>query len=170
MKTCTNTGGSEALSPELLYKINAYWNAANYLSVVQLYLKDNPLLRKDLAMSDVKSMLLGHWGTTPGQNFIYVHLNRVIKKYDLNMIYISGPGHGGPALAGNTYYRYSRDTGQCTTQKRDASSSLANDCIQIAQRLDRGKGSGWHTNRRSIPRPPNSSAGGHTAPRPSKDS
>ncbi len=91
------------LSKELLGKMNAYWRAANYLSVGQLYLHDNPLLRKPLKLSHVKSMLLGHWGTTPGQNFIYVHLNRVIKKYDLNMIYISGPGHGGPALVGNTY-------------------------------------------------------------------
>jgi len=91
------------LSRELLSKMNAYWRAANYLSVGQLYLRDNPLLRKPLKLSHVKSMLLGHWGTTPGQNFIYVHLNRVIKKYDLDMIYISGPGHGGPALVGNTY-------------------------------------------------------------------
>ena len=91
------------LSPELLKNINAYWRAANYLSVGQLYLRDNPLLRKPLKMSDVKSMLLGHWGTTPGQNFIYVHLNRVIKKYDLNMFYIAGPGHGGPAIVGNVY-------------------------------------------------------------------
>ncbi len=91
------------LSKELLNKIDAYWRAANYLSVGQLYLRDNPLLRKPLKLSHVKSMLLGHWGTTPGQNFIYVHLNRVIKKYDLDMIYISGPGHGGPALVGNTY-------------------------------------------------------------------
>ncbi len=91
------------LSKELLKKMNAYWRAANYLSVGQLYLRDNPLLRKPLELSHVKSMLLGHWGTTPGQNFIYVHLNRVIKKYDLDMIYISGPGHGGPALVGNTY-------------------------------------------------------------------
>jgi xylulose-5-phosphate/fructose-6-phosphate phosphoketolase len=91
------------LSKELLRKINAYWRAANYLSVGQLYLRDNPLLRKPLELSHVKSMLLGHWGTTPGQNFIYVHLNRIIKKYDLDMIYISGPGHGGPALVGNTY-------------------------------------------------------------------
>ena len=83
--------------------MNAYWRAANYLSVGQLYLRDNPLLRTPLELSHVKSMLLGHWGTTPGQNFIYVHLNRVIKKYDLDMIYISGPGHGGPALVGNTY-------------------------------------------------------------------
>ncbi len=91
------------LSKDLLSKMNAYWRAANYLSVGQLYLHENPLLRKPLKLSHVKSMLLGHWGTTPGQNFIYVHLNRAIKKYDLNMIYISGPGHGGPALVGNTY-------------------------------------------------------------------
>jgi xylulose-5-phosphate/fructose-6-phosphate phosphoketolase len=91
------------LSPELLRKMNAYWRAANYLSVGQLFLYDNPLLKQPLKFSHVKPMLLGHWGTTPGQNFIYVHLNRVIRKYDLNMIYISGPGHGGPALVGNTY-------------------------------------------------------------------
>ena len=83
--------------------MNAYWRAANYLSVGQLYLCDNPLLREPLKLSHVKSMLLGHWGTTPGQNFIYVHLNRIIKKYDLDMFYIAGPGHGGPALVGNTY-------------------------------------------------------------------
>jgi len=94
---------NKPLSKKLLCKINAYWSAANYLSVGQLYLRDNPLLRVPLELSHIKSMLLGHWGTTPGQNFIYVHLNRVIKKYDLNMIYISGPGHGGPALVGNTY-------------------------------------------------------------------
>jgi xylulose-5-phosphate/fructose-6-phosphate phosphoketolase len=91
------------LSKKLLGKINAYWRAANYLSVGQLYLRDNALLRVPLELSHIKTMLLGHWGTTPGQNFIYVHLNRVIKKYDLDMIYISGPGHGGPALVGNTY-------------------------------------------------------------------
>jgi xylulose-5-phosphate/fructose-6-phosphate phosphoketolase len=94
---------TEALSPELLQKIDAYWRAANYLSVGQIYLRDNPLLKRPLALADVKHMLLGHWGTTPGQNFIYVHLNRAIKKYDLDMIYISGPGHGGPAMVGNTY-------------------------------------------------------------------
>ena len=91
------------LSKDLLNKMHAYWRAANYLSVGQLYLRDNPLLRKPLKLSQVKSMLLGHWGTTPGQNFIYVHLNRIIKEHDLDMIYISGPGHGGPALVGNTY-------------------------------------------------------------------
>ena len=91
------------LSPELLRRMDAYWRAANYLSVGQIYLYDNPLLREPLKLEHVKHLLLGHWGTTPGQNFIYVHLNRVIKEYDLNMIYISGPGHGGPALVSNTY-------------------------------------------------------------------
>jgi len=94
---------TEALTPELLQKMNAYWHAANYLSVGQLYLHDNPLLREPLKLEHVKNMLLGHWGTTPGQNFIYTHLNRVIKKYDLNMIYVSGPGHGGPAVVAGTY-------------------------------------------------------------------
>ncbi len=102
-KTKSIEAKGNILSQELLEKMNAYWRAANYLSVGQLYLHDNPLLREPLKMSHVKSMLLGHWGTTPGQNFIYVHLNRIIKKYDLDMIYISGPGHGGPALVGNTY-------------------------------------------------------------------
>jgi len=103
MKTKNKKIKKNPLSKGLLGKINAYWRAANYLSVGQLYLHDNPLLREPLKLSHVKTMLLGHWGTTPGQNFIYVHLNRVIKKYDLDMIYISGPGHGGPALVGNTY-------------------------------------------------------------------
>ena len=93
----------EPLTPELLGKMDAYWRAANYLSVGQIYLYDNPLLKRPLTLTDVKHMLLGHWGTTPGQNFIYAHLNRVIKKYDLDMIYVSGPGHGGPAVVGNTY-------------------------------------------------------------------
>ena len=83
--------------------MDAYWRAANYLSVGQMYLRDNPLQREPLTLAHVKRMLLGHWGTTPGQNFIYVHLNRVIKKFDLDMIYISGPGHGGPAVVANTY-------------------------------------------------------------------
>jgi xylulose-5-phosphate/fructose-6-phosphate phosphoketolase len=94
---------TRTLTPELLTKIDAYWRAANYLSVGQIYLYDNPLLRRPLVPADVKSMLLGHWGTTPGQNFIYAHLNRVIKKFDLDMLYVSGPGHGGPALVANTY-------------------------------------------------------------------
>jgi xylulose-5-phosphate/fructose-6-phosphate phosphoketolase len=94
---------TNTLTPDLLHTMDAYWRAANYLSVGQIYLYDNPLLRRPLTLADVKHMLLGHWGTTPGQNFIYVHLNRVIKKYDLDMIYVSGPGHGGPAVVGNTY-------------------------------------------------------------------
>ncbi|POZ51483.1 phosphoketolase family protein [Methylovulum psychrotolerans] len=94
---------TNTLTPELLQKIDAYWCAANYLSVGQIYLFDNPLLKRPLLLSDIKHMLLGHWGTTPGQNFIYVHLNRIIKKFDLDMIYVSGPGHGGPAVVANTY-------------------------------------------------------------------
>ena len=91
------------LTPEALHSLDAYWRATNYLSVGQIYLCDNPLLRRPLVLSDVKHMLLGHWGTTPGQNFIYVHLNRVITAFDLNMIFVSGPGHGGPAVVANTY-------------------------------------------------------------------
>jgi len=94
---------TNTLTPELLHKMDAYWRAANYLSVGQIFLYDNPLLKRPLLLTDVKRMLLGHWGTTPGQNFIYIHLNRVIKQYDLDMIYVSGPGHGGPAVVGNTY-------------------------------------------------------------------
>lgn len=93
-KTLTNT---------MLEKMDAYFRAANYLSVAQLYLKDNPLLQRKLSFEDIKSKLVGHWGTVPGQNFCYVHLNRVIKKYNLNMIYICGPGHGGQAVVSNTY-------------------------------------------------------------------
>jgi xylulose-5-phosphate/fructose-6-phosphate phosphoketolase len=94
---------SKTLTSEQLHLIDAYWRAANYLSVGQIYLCNNPLLKRPLQLSDVKAILLGHWGTTPGQNFIYVHLNRVIKQYDLNMIFVSGPGHGGPAVVANTY-------------------------------------------------------------------
>ena len=83
--------------------IDAYWRAANYLSVGQIYLYDNPLLKEPLTKEHIKPRLLGHWGTTPGLNFIYVHLNRLIKKHDLDMIYITGPGHGGPALVANAY-------------------------------------------------------------------
>jgi xylulose-5-phosphate/fructose-6-phosphate phosphoketolase len=93
----------QPLSQDLLHRIDAYWRAANYLSVGQIYLQDNPLLRTPLGVEDIKHMLLGHWGTTPGQNFIYAHLNRLIKDMDLNMIYVAGPGHGGPALVANTY-------------------------------------------------------------------
>jgi xylulose-5-phosphate/fructose-6-phosphate phosphoketolase len=92
-----------AADPKLLERMDAYWRAANYLSVGQIYLLDNPLLREPLQPAHIKPRLLGHWGTTPGQNFIYVHLNRAIAEYGLDMIYISGPGHGGPALVANTY-------------------------------------------------------------------
>jgi xylulose-5-phosphate/fructose-6-phosphate phosphoketolase len=91
------------LSPELLRKMHAYWRAANYLSVGQIYLYDNPLLKEPLKLEHIKPRLLGHWGTTPGLNFIYVHMNRAIKKYDLNAIFITGPGHGGPGLVANIY-------------------------------------------------------------------
>jgi xylulose-5-phosphate/fructose-6-phosphate phosphoketolase len=98
MNTVQNT-----LSPQLLQQINAYWRAANYLSVGQIYLHDNPLLKVPLTLEQVKPLVVGHWGTTPGQNFIYVHLNRVINKFGLNMFYVAGPGHGGPALVSNVY-------------------------------------------------------------------
>jgi xylulose-5-phosphate/fructose-6-phosphate phosphoketolase len=91
------------LSPEYLARVEAYWRAANYLSVGQIYLLDNPLLAEPLTIEHVKPRLLGHWGTTPGLNFVYAHLNRIITKYDLDMIYICGPGHGGPAMVANTY-------------------------------------------------------------------
>src|ERR1043165_6013225 len=94
---------NEPLSLSLLSKMNAYWRASNFLSVGQIYLYDNPLLKKPLKIEHVKPRLLGHWGTTPGLNFLYVHLNRVIKDQDLNMIFIAGPGHGGPAVVAHTY-------------------------------------------------------------------
>ena len=94
---------TQTLSPDQLYRTDAYWRAANYLSVGQLYLYDNPLLREPLTLAHVKPLVVGHWGTVPGQNFIYVHLNRAIKKFDLNMLYVCGPGHGGAALVGNVY-------------------------------------------------------------------
>jgi xylulose-5-phosphate/fructose-6-phosphate phosphoketolase len=94
---------AEPLSADLLARIDRYWRAANYLSVGQIYLYDNPLLREPLRLSHVKPLVVGHWGTTPGQNFIYVHLNRAISEYELDMFYVAGPGHGGPALVGNTY-------------------------------------------------------------------
>jgi xylulose-5-phosphate/fructose-6-phosphate phosphoketolase len=99
----SSEGRTDATDPGLLARMDAYWRAANYLSVGQIYLYDNPLLREPLKLEHVKPRLLGHWGTTPGQNFIYVHLNRIIRRDDLDMIYVSGPGHGGPALVANTY-------------------------------------------------------------------
>ena len=97
------TNKTKTLINDELTKMHAYWRAANYLSVGQIYLQDNPLLKQKLALSDIKPRLLGHWGTTPGLNFIYVHLNRIIKQYDLNMIFIIGPGHGGPGIVANSY-------------------------------------------------------------------
>src|SRR6266566_972608 len=93
----------QPLSEEELRKLHAYWRAANYLSVGQIYLYANPLLHEPLKFEHIKPRLLGHWGTTPGLNFIYVHFNRLIKKHDLNVIYVTGPGHGGPGLVANTY-------------------------------------------------------------------
>src|SRR5687767_15673178 len=90
-------------SAELLRRMDAYWRASNYLSVGQIYLLDNPLLRRPLTRADVKPRLLGHWGTTPGLNFVYTHLNRVITKNDLDMMYVIGPGHGGPAVVAHAY-------------------------------------------------------------------
>ena len=104
--TNTRSAPSTANGPldaDLLRKIDAWWRAANYLSVGQTYLYDNPLLKKPLKKEHVKPRLVGHWGTTPGLNFIYVHLNRVIKERDVNMIYIIGPGHGGPGIVANTW-------------------------------------------------------------------
>src|SRR6185312_15560246 len=94
---------AQALASDLLRRMDAYWRAANYLSVGQIYLMDNPLLRESLRPEHIKPRLLGHWGTTPGLNFIYVHLNRLICRDDLNMIYVTGPGHGGPGLVANTW-------------------------------------------------------------------
>jgi xylulose-5-phosphate/fructose-6-phosphate phosphoketolase len=94
---------SAPLSAEELRLIDAWWRAANYLSVGQIYLLDNPLLKRPLELRHIKPRLLGHWGTTPGLNFIYVHLNRLIKARGLDMIYIAGPGHGGPGVVANTW-------------------------------------------------------------------
>ncbi len=94
---------ANALSDKERVLMDAYWRAANYLSVGQIYLYDNPLLKESLTKEHIKPRLLGHWGTTPGLNFIYVHLNRLIRKHDLDMIYITGPGHGGPGLVANAY-------------------------------------------------------------------
>ena len=94
---------SDPLTPGDLRKMDAYWRAANYLSVGQIYLQDNPLLERPLTLADIKPRLLGHWGTTPGLNLLYVHLNRLIKQNDLNMVYVMGPGHGGPGIVANSY-------------------------------------------------------------------
>src|ERR1700688_2493146 len=97
------TQSTGTLGAEELRGIDAYWRAANYLSIGQIYLMENPLLREPLRKEQIKPRLLGHWGTTPGLNFIYAHMNRVIKAHDLNAIYVCGPGHGGPGMVANTY-------------------------------------------------------------------
>jgi xylulose-5-phosphate/fructose-6-phosphate phosphoketolase len=102
-EAATPLGPSGSLSSEELRRLDAYWRAANYLSVGQIYLYENPLLKQPLKLEHIKPRLLGHWGTTPGLNFIYVHLNRAIKARDLDMIYVAGPGHGGPGLVANVY-------------------------------------------------------------------
>src|SRR6266566_2889232 len=102
-ETTTESVKADVLSEQELSRLDAYWRAANYLSVGQIYLLDNPLLQEPLKPEHIKPRLLGHWGTTPGLNFIYVHLNRIIKARDLNVIYICGPGHGGPGMVANTY-------------------------------------------------------------------
>src|SRR5512132_4186114 len=99
----TETAVAGPLSSRDLARLDAYWRAANYLSVGQIYLRDNPLLREPLELDHVKPRLLGHWGTTPGLNLLYVHMNRAIRERDLNAIYVTGPGHGGPGLVANTY-------------------------------------------------------------------
>src|SRR5438552_430576 len=103
IETQKEHGVEQTLNADDLRKLDAYWRAANYLSVGQIYLKDNPLLRKPLSSGDIKPRLLGHWGTTPGLNFVYAHLNRVIVGRDLNMMYVIGPGHGGPGIVANCY-------------------------------------------------------------------
>src|SRR5512132_3528066 len=99
----TETAVAGPLSSRDLARLDAYWRAANYLSVGQIYLLDNPLLKEPLRLEHVKPRLLGHWGTTPGLNLLYVHMNRVIRNRDVNAIFIAGPGHGGPAVVANTY-------------------------------------------------------------------
>src|SRR5215470_17729599 len=102
-KRYQETKTANTLSNKERALMDAYWRAVNYLSVGQIYLYDNPLLKQPLKREHIKPRLLGHWGTTPGLNLIYVHLNRIIKERDLNMIYITGPGHGGPGIVANTY-------------------------------------------------------------------
>ena len=128
------------LSAEEVRKIDAYWRAANYLSVGQIYLFDNPLLTEPLRAEHTKPRLLGHFGTTPGLNFIYVHANRIIKKYDLNMIYICGPGHGGPGMVANTwmegtYSEFFPNIGRLADQRLREVDELIELRLHIARRV-----------------------------------
>ena len=111
---------STTLNDRLLAQMDAYWRASNYLSIGQIYLQDNPLLKEPLKREHIKLRLVGHWGTTPGLNFIYVHLNRLIKDQHLSMIYIIGPGHGGPALVAHAYLEgtYAKSTRTFRKMKR----------------------------------------------------
>src|ERR1700753_920638 len=103
MSTSDGTAGENALSAEQLARMDRWWRAANYLSIGQIYLLQNPLLEEPLAMVHVKPRLLGHWGTTPGLNFLYLHLNRIIRARDLNVLFIAGPGHGAPGAVASTW-------------------------------------------------------------------
>ena len=105
MATLTIPTPVETLTPDELHRMNAYWRACNYLSGGMIFLRDNPLLREPLKPEHIKNRLLGHWGSDPGQSFIWVHLNRLIKKYSFDVIYISGPGHGAPATLANSLPR-----------------------------------------------------------------
>ena len=111
--------GAAPLTPEELAKLDAYWRASNYLAVGQIYLLDNPLLREPLKREHIKPRLLGHWGTSPGLNMLCVHLNRVIKRDDLNMIYIIGPGHGGPSLVAHAYLEGTRQRGRARLRAQE---------------------------------------------------
>ena len=122
------------LSAELLGRMNAWWRAANYLPVGQIYLLDNPLLKRPLVLEDVKPRLLGHWRTTPGLNFVYVHLNRAIKQYNLDVTYVTGPGHGGPAFVASTYLErtYSEIYPEVTQDEAGSRNSSGNSPFRVA--------------------------------------
>ena len=123
---------SNPLTPDNLQKMDAYWRAANYLSVGQIYLQDNPLLERPLTLADIKPRLLGHWGTTPGLNLLYVHLNRLIKENDLNMMYVIGPGHGGPGIVAHSYLEGSY-TEHSQPSSATATGSAAVSAVLVAQ-------------------------------------
>ena len=130
------------LSSEELALVDAWWRAANYLSIGQIYLLDNPLLREPLSLEHIKPRLLGHWGTTPGLNFLYVHLNRVIKARDLDMIYIAGPGHGGPGMVANTWLEgtYSEIYPACPAERAGHAAPVQ--AVQLPRRHPEPRGAG----------------------------
>ena len=151
------------LSPEELKQIDAYWRAANYLTACQLYLLDNPLLERPLCESDLKQTIVGHWGTCPGQNFIYTHLDRVIKRDDLDMIYLSGPGHGGNAMVAQDWLDgrrgrlgHPRDQAHPAHRARERQGEpppLADARAAHPEGLDRSEGGRRQRNRRQLARP-----------------